>query len=68
MKKRSDWTASLLLSKKCSKMRQQIAAVPEKKRGRKSMDHEARQEVSERMRRYWDTRRKQEQTLQQSKA
>jgi hypothetical protein len=45
-----------------------IAAVPEKKRGRKSMDHEARQEVSERMKRYWDARRKQEQTLEQSKA
>ena len=43
---------------------QQIAAVPEKKRGRKSMDHEARQEVSERMKRYWDMRRKQEQTPQ----
>jgi hypothetical protein len=47
---------------------QQIAAVPEKKRGRKSMDHEARQEVSERMKRYWDARRKQEQTLEQTKA
>ena len=47
---------------------QQIAAVPEKKRGRKSMNHAARQEVSERMKRYWDARRKQEQTLEQSKA
>jgi hypothetical protein len=32
------------------------------------MDHEARQEVSERMKRYWDARRKQEQPLEQSKA
>ncbi len=47
---------------------QQIAVVPEKKRGRKSMNHEARQEVSERMKRYWDTRRRQGQTLEQSKA
>ena len=42
--------------------------APEKKRGRKSMNHEARQEVSERMKRYWDARRKQEQTLEQGKA
>jgi len=46
----------------------QIAMAPEKKRGRKSMNHEARQEVSERMKRYWDARRKQEQTLEQGKA
>jgi len=45
-----------------------IATVPEKKRGRKSMNHQARQEVSERMKRYWDARRKQEQTLGQSEA
>lgn len=30
-----------------------------KRRGRKSMDAEARKEVSERMRRYWAARRKQ---------
>lgn len=42
-------------------------AVPEKRRGRKSMDLKARQEVSERMKRYWDARRKQ-QALQQGKA
>jgi hypothetical protein len=37
----------------------QVAAPPEKKRGRKSMNEQARLEVSERMKRYWDTRRKQ---------
>jgi hypothetical protein len=41
--------------------------VPEKRRGRKSMDLKARQEVSERMKRYWAARRKQ-QALQQGKA
>lgn len=41
--------------------------IPEKRRGRKSMDPQARQEVSERMKRYWDSRRKHEQTLQQGK-
>ncbi len=46
----------------------QGAATIERKRGRKSMDLEARQEVSERMRRYWDARRKQEPALEQSKA
>ena len=30
---------------------------PRKKRGRKSMDDNARQEVSERMKKYWATRR-----------
>ena len=39
-----------------------------KRRGRKSMDPKERQDVSERMKRYWDARRKQEQTLEQSKA
>jgi len=43
-------------------------APAEKKRGRKSMDEEARREVSERMRRYWDARRKPEQPVQQGKA
>lgn len=42
--------------------------VPEKRRGRKSMDPQARQEVSERMKRYWETRRKQEQALHQGKS
>ena len=43
-------------------------ALPEKKRGRKSMDEQARQEVSERMKRYWDARRKPEEPLRQGKA
>jgi hypothetical protein len=34
------------------------AALPEKKRGRKSMDEQARREVSERMKQYWASRRK----------
>jgi hypothetical protein len=42
--------------------------IPEKRRGRKSMDPQARQEVSERMKRYWDARRKHEQTLQHGKS
>ncbi len=44
------------------------APLPEKKRGRKSMDNQARREVSERMKRYWSARRKQEQAVQQGKA
>jgi len=43
-------------------------ALPEKKRGRKSMDEQARQEVSERMKRYWDARRKQGQAAEQGKS
>ena len=35
-------------------------ALPEKRRGRKSMDPQARREVSERMKRYWEARRKQQ--------
>ena len=31
--------------------------TPRKKRGRKSMDDQARQEVSERMKKYWAARR-----------
>ena len=31
--------------------------VPDKRRGRKSMDEQARQKVSERMKRYWEMRR-----------
>jgi hypothetical protein len=38
----------------------EIAALSQKRRGRKSMDGQARQQVSERMKRYWETRRKQE--------
>ena len=37
----------------------EVAAFSPKKRGRKSMDGQARQQVSERMKRYWETRRKQ---------
>ena len=44
----------------------QVAAPPEKKRGRKSMNEQARLEVSERMKRYWDTRRKQVLAAEQS--
>jgi hypothetical protein len=44
------------------------AVIPEKRRGRKFMDPKARQEVSERMKRYWDARRKQEQTAQHGKS
>lgn len=42
--------------------------IPEKKRGRKSMDEQARQEVSERMKKYWDSRRKQDHAVQQGKS
>jgi hypothetical protein len=42
--------------------------LSDKKRGRKSMDNEARQEVSARMKRYWNARRKQEQPVEQGKA
>lgn len=42
------------------------AALPEtRKRGRKSMDEHARQEVSARMKKYWDARRKQDQAAEQ---
>ncbi|MCU1274023.1 MAG: hypothetical protein JWO48_1454 [Bryobacterales bacterium] len=44
------------------------AAVSEKKRGRKSMDGQARRQVSERMKRYWAERRKPEQPVQQTNA
>jgi hypothetical protein len=44
------------------------AALPEKKRGRKSMDNQARREVSERMKRYWNARRNQQQPVQHGKA
>jgi hypothetical protein len=37
----------------------EIAAPSSRKRGRKSMDGQARQQVSERMKRYWESRRKQ---------
>ena len=42
----------------------EVAALSQKKRGRKSMDGQARQEVSERMKRYWEARRKQESPLE----
>jgi hypothetical protein len=38
----------------------EVATLAQKKRGRKSMDGQARQQVSERMKRYWQSRRKQE--------
>ena len=34
------------------------ATLPEKKRGRRSMNEQARREVSERMKQYWAARRK----------
>ena len=44
------------------------AALPERRRGRKSMDEQGRQEVSERMKRYWEARRKQGAALEQGEA
>ena len=44
------------------------AAVSEKKRGRKSMDEQARAQVSDRMKRYWAGRRKSEDPVQQTNA
>lgn len=41
----------------------EVTALSQKKRGRKSMDGQARQEVSERMKRYWQSRRKQENSV-----
>ncbi|HUJ21932.1 MAG TPA: hypothetical protein VLX58_10440 [Bryobacteraceae bacterium] len=35
----------------------QTVEIPAKKRGRKFMDEQARKEVSERMKRYWASRR-----------
>jgi hypothetical protein len=43
----------------------QPATAPEKKRGRKSMNAQARQEVSERMKRYWEARRRNQDKLEQ---
>ena len=43
-------------------------APPERKRGRKSMDVRARQEVSERMKQYWAARRKNGEKLRQVQA
>lgn len=42
----------------------EVTALSQKKRGRKSMDGRARKEVSERMKRYWEARRKQENLLE----
>lgn len=46
----------------------EVTALSQKKRGRKSMDGLARKEVSERMKRYWEARRKQENPMEQSEA
>jgi hypothetical protein len=46
----------------------EVTALSQKKRGRKSMDGRARQEVSERMKRYWESRRKLENPMEQSEA
>jgi hypothetical protein len=45
-----------------------VEAVLSKRRGRKSMDEQARQEVSERMKRYWEMRRKNQPADQQQPA
>ena len=42
----------------------EITALSQKKRGRKSMDGQARRQVSERMKRYWEARRKQGNVLE----
>jgi hypothetical protein len=42
----------------------EVAALSQKKRGRKSMDGQARRQVSERMKRYWEARRKHENALE----
>jgi hypothetical protein len=42
----------------------EVTSLSQKKRGRKSMDGLARKEVSERMKRYWEARRKQENLLE----
>ena len=44
------------------------AAISEKKRGRKSMDEQARAQVSDRMKRYWAGRRKTDDPVQQTNA
>ena len=41
-----------------------VAAEPARRRGRKFMGTEERQQVSERMKRYWDSRRQQQAGLQ----
>jgi hypothetical protein len=46
----------------------EVAALLQKKRGRKSMDGQARQQVSERMKRYWEARRKQENPIESGMA
>ena len=38
-----------------------LSGQPKKRRGRKFMDEKSRKEVSERMKRYWADRRKQQQ-------
>ena len=44
--------------------RVEVVLPPPKRRGRKSMDEQARQQVSERMKRYWETRRRQDNILE----
>ncbi|MBZ5591723.1 MAG: hypothetical protein LAP39_05775 [Acidobacteriia bacterium] len=44
--------------------RVEVVLPPVKKRGRKSMDEQARQQVSERMKRYWETRRRRTNVLE----
>jgi hypothetical protein len=44
--------------------RVEVVPPPQKKRGRKSMDERARQQVSERMKRYWQARRRQDNVLE----
>jgi len=44
--------------------RVEVVPPSQKKRGRKSMDEHARQQVSERMKRYWQTRRRQDNLLE----
>ena len=44
--------------------RVEVLPLSPKKRGRKSMDEQARQQVSERMKRYWETRRRQDNPLE----
>ena len=46
----------------------EVAVLSQKKRGRKSMDGQARQQVSERMKRYWEARRKQENPIESGMA
>jgi len=44
--------------------RVEVVPPSQKRRGRKSMDDQARQQVSERMKRYWESRRRQDHVLE----